>query len=296
MNKVLVTGSEGLIGREVVSLLRENGLDVFTIDLLGHGPQHTILDITSQDVKNYFNSVKPDIVIHLAAQVDVTSSFNDPIADLQINVLGTIHLLLAAKDSGVRQFIFVGSGGAIYDSNCDMPITELDKIRTVSPYGVSKFAAESYVRILCEKFGMNWVSLALSNCYGSVETHNRGVIFSFYRALKEYRPAEINGVSVTRDFVHVSDVASAIYLSVGKVLNCRLNISSNTETSLLQLYEEIAAILGVHVKPQIFSPRVGDVLQSRLDNSLAKEKIGWSPKISVNHGLRMSLTNKNGSS
>jgi len=289
MYRVLITGSEGFIGRHVCSLLKEEGFDVYTLDLVGSGNNHYLLDLSSVETNALISRIKPDVIIHLAAQVDVMESFSDPGRDLAVNGVGTLNLLLSASEAGTRKFIFVGSGGAIYDSNSKMPVDEGAKTNPVSPYGLSKLLAEGYVRILSKEFGIEWVSLALSNCYGDVQKHKRGVIYSFYKSLMNNQNPIINGEHVSRDFIHVDDVARAVLLSIKKTPNCRLNISSNTEVTLLDLYDEIASILGKSVTPIIRKYREGDVLRSRLDNTLAKNLIGWSPTIDLHTGLRKSL-------
>jgi len=250
------------------------------------------LDIKSPQIAGKFLVIKPDVVIHLAAQVDVMASFNNPIEDLVTNALGTLNLLEASKAASAEEFIFIGSGGAIYDSSNEMPVNEDGRILPVSPYGISKYTAESYVRILAESYGLNWTSLALSNCYGDIDSHGRGVVFAFCKALTEGSSPQINGPDVTRDFIHVQDVANAVFLSIGKKLNTRINISSNTETSLLDLFTQISKILNVDIEPKVMSPRDGDVLQSRLDNNRAAKLLGWRPEISLQEGLRMSLNGR----
>jgi UDP-glucose 4-epimerase len=136
---------------------------------------------------------------------------------------------------------------------------------------------------------IGWTSLALSNCYGKVSTHPRGVIFEFFRKIDSGESPVINGISVTRDFIHVSDVASAIKASIGNPTNCRLNISSNTEISLGELFDKIAQILRSGVKPIVNPPREGDVLRSRLDNSKAFKMLKWKPKIGIDEGLKENL-------
>jgi UDP-glucose 4-epimerase len=287
--KILITGSEGFVGKETVRQLLDQGLDVHTLDIRGEGKKHFKADINSQEAREFISNLMPEVIIHLAAQVDVQYSLNNPFSDMTSNISGTLNILDAGIKGGVKEFIFVGSGGAIYSSDNAMPVTEDGKLLPVSPYGVSKLAAENYVRVIAELNNVGWTSLALSNCYGKVSTHPRGVIFEFFRKIDSGESPVINGITVTRDFIHVSDVASAIKASIGNPTNCRLNISSNTEISLGELFDKIAQILSSGVKPIVNPPREGDVLRSRLDNSKAFKMLKWKPKVGIDEGLKENL-------
>ncbi len=289
MPKILITGSEGFVGKETVRQLLDQGLDVYTLDIKGEGKKHFKADINSQEACQFISNLMPEVIIHLAAQVDVQYSLSNPYSDMTSNISGTLKVLEAGIKGGVKEFIFVGSGGAIYSSDNAMPVTEEGKLLPVSPYGVSKLAAENYVRVIAELNKIGWTSLALSNCYGKVSTHPRGVIFEFFQKLDSGESPVINGIAVTRDFIHVSDVASAIKASIGNPTNCRLNISSNTEISLGELFNKIAQILSSSVKPIVNPPREGDVLRSRLDNSKAFKMLRWKPKVGIDEGLKENL-------
>jgi len=289
VKKILITGSEGFVGKETVRQLLDQGLDVYTLDIKGEGKKHFKADINSQEAYQFISNLMPEVIIHLAAQVDVQYSLSNPFSDMTSNISGTLNVLDAGIKGGVKEFIFVGSGGAIYSSDNAMPVTEDGKLLPVSPYGVSKLAAENYVRVIAELNNIGWTSLALSNCYGKVSTHPRGVIFEFFQKIDSGESPVINGIAVTRDFIHVSDVASAIKASIGNPTNCRLNISSNTEISLGELFDKIAQILSSGVKPIVNLPREGDVLRSRLDNSKAFKMLKWKPKVGIDEGLKENL-------
>ena len=289
MKKVLVTGSKGFIGRHLVDALQGTEYEIFTLDVKNEKAGDSSVDISTADLDSIFLRIKPDVVIHLAAQVDVTESFVNPIRDLEINGIGTLKVLHASQTVGCNNFIYVASGGAIYDSDSPMPLTERSPERPVSPYGLSKRLGEDYVRVLSAKAGTSWTSLALSNCYGQVEDHQRGVIFQFWKALSEERVPTIYGPDVMRDFIHVSDVVAAILKAIENPINTRVNISSQTEISLLDLFRKIATIMRSEIEPNILSSKSGDVLRSCLSNQKAKELLGWKPLINLESGLEISL-------
>jgi UDP-glucose 4-epimerase len=290
MTRILVTGSEGFIGKKSVSRFRDEGYDVYTLDRVGSGEKHYVGDIAVLELNEIFGAVRPEIIIHTAAQTDVMFSFADPARDFLTNAYGTLRLLIASQEFNVKTFVYTHSGGAVYDSNQTMPLSENSLEKPISPYGVSKSSGENFVRVMCTRFGMNWASLALSNVYGSFKENPKGVIFEFWKGLTSRQECKINGSQVTRDFIHVDDVVDAIFLSVIKPPNRRLNISSGTETSLLEAYELLSDQLKVSQKVNIDPPRSGEVLRSCLSNVLASEFLNWKPKISLEQGLSKALS------
>jgi UDP-glucose 4-epimerase len=289
VKKIVVTGSEGFIGSKVVSKLRSIGCEVFTIDLLPGKENHFSLDITSDKLSVTLEQISPDCIVHLAAQIDVTQSILDPAKDLEINGFGTLNLVSQAARIGCSNFIYVHSGGAIYDSKNVIPIVEESHELPISPYGLSKQIGEGYVRIFCNKNHIQWSSLALSNCYGNISENPKGVIFEFVNRISQNLPAVINGPKVTRDFIHVDDVTEAIILAASTPTNQRVNISSGKEVSLIDLHERILKILGKNIAPIIKDIRDGDVTKSALSNSKAFELLGWKPQIEFQDGLVASI-------
>jgi UDP-glucose 4-epimerase len=291
VNRILVVGGNGFIGKRLVRKFEDSHTDYLVLDLSG-GPSEKFIKagIASDDLNAIFQGYSPTAVVHLAAQIDVRESFVNPIHDLEVNILGTVRLLEAANKAQCRNFVYIASGGAIYDSDGILPHKESARELPVSPYGVSKGAAEEYVRVLSAKYGSHWSSLALSNCYGPVREHGRGVIYQFWRAITQNESAKIYGSEVTRDFVHVDDAIEAICLAIKNPTNCRVNVSSNTEISLFDLYSKVAQELGSKLKAEIHEAIVGEVLRSKLDNSLAFELLGWAPRIDLDEGIKTSLS------
>ena len=287
MGKLLVVGSEGFIGKALVKRLSNYGHSLFTLDIKSSlNPNHYEVDIANSVlVDQAIAEIQPDVVIHLAAQIDVRQSFVDPIKDLEINGNGILNVLTSALNFGCKNFCYIHSGGAVYDSNQSLPIPEDGIELPQSPYGLTKNLGEGYVRIFSEKACIAWSSLALSNCYGPVKDHGRGVIFEFAKAIQAGIEPEIFGSQTTRDFVYVDDVIDAIVLAIEKPTNCRINIASSTETTLIDLYSKIAGFMNSGLHPVIRDAKFGEITRSSLSNSKAREILGWAPRTNLDVGL-----------
>ena len=292
MINVLVTGSTGFIGSELSMYLISKGYIVWNLDKQFDSQMQNQLciDISKKTDFESILNMKFDVIVHCAAQTDVRKSVEDPTLDLMSNGLGTLNLIEFAAKIGVANFVYINSGGAIY-GNEELSLTEKSSIAPSSPYGLSKFIGEEYVRILSAKFGFKWSSLALSNVYGDVTKNKKGVIYEFSKCLQTNRTPVIYGKEVTRDFVYINDVVRAVEKSLVAPTQCRVNISSNIETSIYELYNLVAGQLNKEIKPEIKSPRFGEIMRSKLDNSLAKELLGWTPSVSVIDGIKISLAN-----
>lgn len=287
--RILVTGASGFIGQNLCAALKVNGMNFLATDLFPHDPSVIKMDIRDKDALKLLKEFRAEVVVHLAAQVNVTQSLCDPIGDLESNILGTVNLFQAGSESGMQNFVYISSGGAIYDENSIRPTKETDDIDLKSPYGVSKLAAEFYVKVLSRVHGLSWSSLALSNCYGAVSQCKKGVIFNFWSKIKSMEPATINGPLTTRDFIHVSDVIDAILKAIESPTFCRVNISTAIETSLIDLYASVSKCMNSQIDPLIGELDPSEVARSCLDNSLAKTLLGWKPKVSIDEGVRGAL-------
>ena len=294
MKSILVTGTEGFIGGEVAKSLALKGHLVIGLDSKPgkRFAPSVVADISSTNLKELLETYNFESIIHCAAQTDVRISTEDPFSDLLVNGFGTLSLVKYAEYAGIESFIYINSGGAIY-ANDEIPLNEKSRIGPASPYGLSKYVGEEYLRILTGKSGIKWSSLALSNVYGDITQNGKGVIYEFAKAIKGKTPPIIYGLEVTRDFIHINDVVAAVNLSLNKPTNERLNISSDIETSIYEIYNMVAAQLNYEKPPQIEAPRFGEITRSRLDNSRAREQIGWLPTIDIISGIRDSLKNVN---
>ena len=292
MINVLITGSNGFIGSQLALFLESKEYRVWKLDRYFHSQMQgqLCIDISRKNEFEAISSMRFDAIVHCAAQTDVRKSVEDPTLDLMSNGLGTLNLLEFAAQIGVANFVYINSGGAIY-VNEELPLSEKSFIAPSSPYGISKFVGEEYVRILSAKFGFEWSSLALSNVYGDVVKNKKGVIYEFTNSLLRNKTPIIYGKEITRDFIYVDDVIRAIEKSLVASTQCRVNISSNLETSIYEIYDLVAGQLNSKIKPEIKAPRFGEIMRSKLDNSLAREKLDWNPLVSVIDGVKISLAN-----
>jgi UDP-glucose 4-epimerase len=290
MPRILVTGSEGFIGSRLASKLGDSA-EIYRLDVKESNNLQNFynVDINSSKLSDVFSEIKPDVVIHLAAQISVLESLSDPMTDLMINGAGTLNLVRTAISAGVKNFCYINSGGAIYDKNSNLPISEDALTHPQSPYGASKLLGEYYVQIFCEEAGIGWSSLALSNCYGPVREHGKGVIYQFWKALSENRVPDIFGAEVTRDFIFIDDVIAAIQCALQKPTMNRVNISSGIEINLFEVFKSVKEIMESNVSPNILKPGFGEIRRSSLNNSRAKALLGWDPKTNFQDGLRQSL-------
>ena len=292
MKRVLITGSSGFIGGALCRQLDQmkESYQVYTLNRSGAGQTHIRADITIDDLTSKIIDTNPEVIVHLAGNVSVPYSVEFPLEDFNVNARGTLALLLAAKNTECKNFVYVTSGGAIYDSSAPIPFKENSPINPVSPYGLSKYVGEGYVRVLSEARGSEWSSLAISNVYGSVRIQKQGVVYRFWNDIQSGISPTVFGASVARDFIHIDDVVDALIKVIEKPVNCRINISSNTSTKLLDLLGEIINIMGSDTSPIIEVAKFGDVTVSQLDNSKAKDLISWNPQVDLINGLERSLT------
>jgi len=239
-----------------------------------------------------------DGIVHLAALIDVATSVSDPYSDFSVNAAGTINVLEAARHAGVKKVAFASSA-AVYGNPVRLPIDEDHPTDPLSPYGASKLAAEKYVLLYNSLYGMENTALRLFNVYGegqSASSPYSGVITKFANAISEGRQPIIFGDGEqTRDFVHVDDVCEAFLRAVeGQGCAMPLNIASATETSVRELLELMCGICGAEFSPTYMPERQGEIARSVAGISLAKKKLGYSPRMALSQGLREILEAREG--
>ncbi len=294
--KVLVTGGAGFIGSHVVAAFLGDGHEVAVVDNLSSGKRANVppgvplyeVDIRDADgLGRVFATVKPDVLDHHAAQIDVRRSMQDPGLDADINLLGTIRLLECCRAHGTRKVIFASSGGAIYGDVRESP-TEASAPAPLSPYGVSKLCAEQYLDLYRRSYGMQCCALRYSNVYGPRQDPlgEGGVVSVFLRRMLSGRSATIFGDGEqTRDFVYAEDVARANLLVALTDISGVINISTGQQTTVNALYSMLARMVGFAGEPQRAPERPGEVRISSLDASLAERVLGWQPAKTLEQGL-----------
>lgn len=299
--KGIVTGGAGFIGSHLVDLLIDAGWDLLVVDDLSSGRLDYIssarrrgkisvlvMDIRAPELPDAARRFAPEVVFHLAAQSKVRPSVDDPMHDASVNVLGTLNVLLAAVGAGARRVVFASSGGAIYGDDARLPATERTAKRPSSPYGITKKVVEDYFRWFHEEYGLSYVLLAMANVYGPRQDPGLegGVTAIFARAMLEgRRPVIFGDGRQTRDFVYVGDVVDAYLRAADSRGEVFLNIGSGRETSVLRLYEILAAITGFRLPPEFTDPKPGDIRRSVLDPSRARAVLGWEAWTTLEEGL-----------
>ncbi len=290
--RAVVTGGAGFIGSNLVDALLARGDEVHVLDDLSNGKLENVAggahlheaDIRS-DVASVFGEAKPDVCFHLAAQIDVRVSVERPELDADVNIVGTLHVLEAARAHGTK-LVFSSTGGAIY-GECDGPATEDHPRAPLAPYGVSKLAAEEYIAAYNRLYGSSHVALRYGNVYGPrQDPHGEaGVVAIFMNALRDGKTPRIYGDgSQTRDYVFVSDVVEAT-LAAADHHGGVFNVGTGTETSVVDLYECVERVSGIERTPEHAGPRAGELQRSVLDPSVAARELGWKAERSLDEGL-----------
>ena len=291
--RALVTGSSGFVGSHVVDRLVEAGYAVTGLDRVP--PRHELpagVDTIEIDIRHRAAleaavlAVRPDIVLHLAAQTSVSVSMREPVEDIETNVLGTVYLAQAAAAAGAYRFVFVSTGGALYGQPAILPVTEDMPPAPESVYGASKLAAERYLPLVAPSLVTSVVRPG--NIYGPrQDPHGEaGVVAIFARRMLAEQPVTIFGEgSPQRDYVQVADVTDAI-LRAAEADPATCLIGTGQPTSTMEIYRELAALTGYEAAPVMAPARPGDIQRIALDASRATATWGWRPRIGLTEGLR----------
>lgn len=297
--KVLITGGAGFIGSHLAAHLRAAGDEPVALDNLSVGRRENlppevkliVADVLDASLRDTVAAGQFDAIVHLAGQTMVNASVEDPSFDARQNVLGTIQVLEAARQGGVRRIIFASTAAAYGDvRESELPIGESRALAPLSFYGLSKVTAEGYLALYQRLFGLDYVVLRFANVYGERQGDGGegGVISIFARAAAKGEPLTIFGDGEqTRDFVYAGDIAAGIRAALlTSSPNAAYNLSTESQTSLRTLVELLAEAAGRAIVPQYGPERPGDIYKSSLANEQAKRYLGWQPEVSLAEGLR----------
>ncbi len=306
--KALVTGGAGFIGSNLVDALLARGDEVTVLDDLSTGRRENLAGalaagatLAEADIRDRSSveavavEAKPEVVFHLAAQIDVRRSVADPAFDASINVGGTANVLEAARAGSARRVVFTSTGGAIYGEGKGqaLPLGEDAPLAPEAPYGQSKFAAEGYLALYERLYGLSGVSLRLGNVYGPRQDPlgEAGVVAIFCGKLRAgERPTVFGDGRQTRDYIYVGDVVSAALAAAESGASGAINIGTGLETDVLELVRQLGALGGAEsFEPEFAPPRTGEVQRISIDPARAERELGWKPQMDLEEGLRVTL-------
>ncbi len=297
--KILVTGGAGFIGSHVTEAFLEAGHEVVVLDNFSSGRRENVpagarlveRDIRDPELGGWLARERFEVIDHHAAQISVPASMKDPRLDAEVNLVGLVNLLEGGTLAGIRRFIYIGSGGAIYGDPETLPVDEDYPPRPLSPYATSKLAGELYLGYYARSRGLDWVSLRYANVYGprQLPQGEAGVVSIFMQALSEdrevtiHRPPGMEGGGL-RDYVFVGDCARANLLALGRGQG-PYNIGTGQTTSTLELWRAIQEAAGKTGRHRLGNHRPGDARQSALDCARANDGLGWRPATGLPQGL-----------
>lgn len=308
--RVLVTGAAGFIGSHLTDRLLSDGHEVLGVDDLSSGSRSNLTtalrfaegrpgafsfqqaDVADAGLQRLAEEFRPEVVCHLAAQISVRESVNDPLSDARVNVLGTLNALEAARRTGARKVVYTSSC-AVFGVPKALPLTGESPRDPISPYAASKITGEVYARMYQNLHGLPTTTLTLANVYGPRQNPagEAGVISLFTSALLRGEPTRVFGDgSQTRDYVYVEDVVDAFVRACGDVApGARLNIGTGVRTTDRDLHTVVAEAAGAADDPAFAPPRPGDVPASVVDPEPARAALGWAPRTGLREGIKSTV-------
>ena len=297
---ILVTGGAGFIGSHFVDSMIEAGHAVVVVDDLSIGKKEYVhpkaefhqLDIRSEKINSLFQKLRFDAVMHLAAQMDVRKSVDDPLFDASVNILGSLNLLENARRTGVNKFMFASTGGAIYGEQQYFPADEKHPERPISPYGIAKLAVEKYLFYYHKIHGVQYTSLRYANVYGPRQNAygEAGVVAIFTHKLLAGGQPIINGDGKqTRDYVYVGDVVKANMLALNCDTPAIFNVGTGVETDVNGLFAMLRDLAGSASEGKHGPAKKGEQRRSVIDSSSLLNTFGWKPAVTLEEGLRRTV-------
>jgi UDP-glucose 4-epimerase len=299
--KILVTGGAGFIGSHVVDRYCRAGHEVVVLDNFVTGDRRNLnpkarlaeLDIRDRKgIEQLLARERFEVINHHAAQMDVRKSTEDPLYDAEVNILGSINLIMSAAASGVKKFIYISTGGAVYGEPKRLPVEEDDPVNPECQYGISKHTVEHYLYLYRLLYGLNYVVLRYPNVYGPRQNPHgeAGVVAIFAGLMLDGKTPTIfgNGKQL-RDYVFVGDVAAANAAALDRGDGEIINLGSERGTSVLELCERIQKLTDFRGEPQFAPARPGEIFQVYLSGKKAMQALGWSPAVSLDNGLEQTV-------
>jgi len=306
--KALVTGGAGFIGSNLTDALLARGDEVIVVDDLSTGRRENLepglangatlveADIRDREaLEELFGRERPEVIFHLAAQIDVRKSIADPAFDASINVGGTANVLEAARVAESRRVVFSSTGGAIYGEGDgqQLPLAEDAPLAPEAPYGQSKYAGEGYLALYERLYGLSSVPLRLGNVYGPRQDPlgEAGVVAIFCGKLRSgERPTVFGDGKQTRDYIYVGDVVSAMLAAADAETTGPINVGTGIETDVLELVRQLGELGGNgDFEPEFAPPRTGEVQRISIDPGRAERELGWRAEMGLTEGLRVTL-------
>ncbi len=306
--RCLVTGGAGFIGSNLVDALLARGDEVTVVDNLSTGRRVNLdsalaagAELAELDIRDgaalsdLAQEFRPERIFHLAAQIDVRKSIEDPAFDAGVNVGGTANVLEAARISECGRVVSISTGGAIYGEGegQQLPLPEDAPIAPMSAYGQSKYAAEGYLALYERLYGLSGVSLRLGNVYGPRQDPlgEAGVIAIFCGRLEQGgRPTIFGDGTQTRDYIYVGDVVAAALAAGESTVSGPINIGTGRETNVLELARALRDLAGAEsFEPEFAPPRTGEVQRISIDAGRAERELDWRAEVGLEDGLRLTL-------
>ena len=299
--KILVSGGAGFIGSNLVDAFIKRGHSVAVVDNLSSGKKQNVnprarfykTDITdAKAIEAVFKKERPQVLSHLAAQIDVRRSVAEPRFDADVNIGGTLNMLESGRKYGLKKVIFSSSGGTIYGECGARPPTESVPGNPLSPYGIGKFTIEFYLKFYAEIYGIRYTALRYANVYGPrQDPHGEAGVVAIFaqRMLKGEDILVFGDGKQTRDYVFVGDVVDANVRALTRGHNDIFNIGTGKLTSVIDLARVMGSIIGYQKKPVKKPARPGELMRSFLDFHKAGKHLGWKPSVTLSDGLATTI-------
>jgi len=298
--KFLVTGGAGFIASHIVDRLISEGHHVVIVDDMSSGKESNLnpkaklykMDICDPELESVFQTEKPDYVNHHAGQISVVRSVREPDFDVKVNILGSLNIIQLSQKYGVKKVIFISSGGTVYGEPEYLPADENHPTRPLCPYAIDKLTVEKYLYMYGIIYGLNYTVLRYSNVYGPrQDPHGEaGVVAIFTQKMMDgMKPTIFGDGTATRDYIYIDDIVEANMLAFERGDREIYNISANRETNVNEIFAILKSEFGFPEDAIHGDKRPGELQRIFLTNHKAKSELGWSPKISLEEGIKRTV-------